>query len=401
MQAAKGVFYVGVNDHEVDLFEGQYSVPNGMAYNSYVIMGEKIAVMDTVDRHFTEKWLQNLSVALQGKAPDYLIVQHMEPDHSAGIAAFCAAYPAAVVVTNAKAFAMLDAFYGADCCKNRLTVKDGETLPLGDHTLNFVFAPMVHWPEVMVTYDVTDKIVFSADAFGTYGTLDGGVIDTEMNVEHYWEEMIRYYSNIVGKYGSPVQRALQKLSGLDIQTICSTHGPVWREYAAKAIDLYDRMSRYEGEEGVVIIYGSMYGNTEQMAEAIAASLADNGIKNIVMHNVSKSPSSYILKDVFKYKGVIVGSPTYSNQLFPEVEAVLSKIELREVKNRIFGYFGSFTWAGAAVKRLAAFGEKMKWETVGTPVEQKQGLSATKYEECLALGKEMAGKLKTINDKSNL
>ena len=228
-----------------------------------------------------------------------------------------------------------------------------------------------------------------------------GMIDTEMNVEHYWEEMIRYYSNIVGKYGSPVQRALQKLSGLDIQTICSTHGPVWREYASKAIDIYDRMSRYEGEEGVVIIYGSMYGNTEQMAEAIAASLADNGIKNIVMHNVSKSPSSYTLKDVFKYKGVIVGSPTYSNQLFPEVEAVLSKIELREVKNRIFGYFGSFTWAGAAVKRLAAFGEKMKWETVGTPVEQKQGLSATKYEECLALGKEMAGKLKTINDKSNL
>ena len=215
-------------------------------------------------------------------------------------------------------------------------------------------------------------------------------------VEHYWEEMIRYYSNIVGKYGSPVQRALQKLSGLDIQTICSTHGPVWREYASKAIDIYDRMSRYEGEEGVVIIYGSMYGNTEQMAEAIAASLADNGIKNIVMHNVSKSPSSYILKDVFKYKGVIVGSPTYSNQLFPEVEAVLSKIELREVKNRIFGYFGSFTWAGAAVKRLAAFGEKMKWETVGTPVEQKQGLSATKYEECLALGKEMAGKLKMEN-----
>ena len=273
---------------------------------------------------------------------------------------------------------------------NSMKKRDPNT---GRHELVFYMAPMVHWPEVMVTYDVTDKIVFSADAFGTYGTLDGGVIDTEMNVEHYWEEMIRYYSNIVGKYGSPVQRALQKLSGLDIQTICSTHGPVWREYASKAIDIYDRMSRYEGEEGVVIIYGSMYGNTEQMAEAIAASLADNGIKNIVMHNVSKSPSSYILKDVFKYKGVIVGSPTYSNQLFPEVEAVLSKIELREVKNRIFGYFGSFTWAGAAVKRLAAFGEKMKWETVGTPVEQKQGLSATKYEECLTLGKEMAGKLK--------
>ena len=197
MQAANGVFYIGVNDHEVDLFEGQYSVPNGMAYNSYVIMGEKIAVMDTVDRHFTEKWLQNLSAALQGKAPDYLIVQHMEPDHSAGIAAFCAAYPTAVVVTNAKAFAMLDAFYGADCCKNRLTVKDGETLLLGDHTLHFVFAPMVHWPEVMMTYDAETKTLFSADAFGKFGALD---------VEEDWAcEARRYYFGIVGKYGAQVQ----------------------------------------------------------------------------------------------------------------------------------------------------------------------------------------------------
>lgn len=201
----------------------------------------------------------------------------------------------------------------------------------------------------MVTYDSTDKILFSADAFGTYGTLDGGVIDSEMNVEHYWEEMLRYYSNIVGKYGNPVQRALQKLSALDIRTICSTHGPVWREYAAKAIDIYDRMSRYEGEEGVTIVYGSMYGNTEQMAEAIAASLAANGVKNIVMHNVSKSPASYVLKDIFKYKGLIIGSPTYSNRLFPEIESILDKIETREVKHRLYGYFGSFTWAGAAVK----------------------------------------------------
>lgn len=257
-------------------------------------------------------------------------------------------------------------------------------------------APMVHWPEVMVTYDSTDKTLFSADAFGTYGTLDGGVIDSEMNVEHYWEEMLRYYSNIVGKYGNPVQRALQKLSALDIRTICSTHGPVWREYAAKAIDIYDRMSRYEGEEGVTIVYGSMYGNTEQMAEAIAASLAANGVKNIVMHNVSKSPASYVLKDIFKYKGLIIGSPTYSNRLFPEIESILDKIETREVKHRLYGYFGSFTWAGAAVKNLAAFGEKMKWEVVGVPVEQKQALKADKYEECWALGEEMAKKLKTEN-----
>ena len=210
-----------------------------------------------------------------------------------------------------------------------------------------------------------------------------------MNVEHYWEEMIRYYSNIVGKYGNPVQRALQKLSALDIQTICSTHGPVWREQIAKAIDIYDRLSRYEGMDGVVIVYASMYGNTEQMAEAIASSLAANGVKNVVMHNVSKTPASYILKDIFKYKGLIIGSPTYCNRLFPEIESLLDKIETREVKGRLFGYFGSFTWAGAAVRNLAAFGEKMKWEIVGCPVEQKQALKADKYEACWLLGEEMA------------
>ena len=253
---------------------------------------------------------------------------------------------------------------------------------------------MVHWPEVMVTYDATDKILFSADAFGTYGTLDGAVVDKDMDCSHYWDEMVRYYANIVGKYGNPVQRALQKLSALEIQTICSTHGPVWQEHVAKAVGIYDRLSRYEAEEGVVILYGSMYGHTEQMAEVIASALADQGVKRIVMHNVSKTPASYILADVFRYKGIIVGSPTYSNQLFPEVEAVLSKIELREVKNRLFGYFGSFSWAGAAVKRLAAFGEKMKWETVGTPAEQKQGMTAADHAACYALGKAMAEQLKS-------
>ena len=364
-EIADKVYYVGVNDRQKALFENMWPLPYGVSYNSYLIVDEKTVLIDTVDVCYSDIFLKKVADALDGRSLDYLVVNHMEPDHAGSIRLLRQQYPDVQIVGNNKTFGMLEGYHGIK--EGLFEVKEGDTLNTGRHELVFYMAPMVHWPEVMVTYDVTDKIVFSADAFGTYGTLDGGV-----------------------------QRALQKLSGLDIQTICSTHGPVWREYASKAIDIYDRMSRYEGEEGVVIIYGSMYGNTEQMAEAIAASLADNGIKNIVMHNVSKSPSSYILKDVFKYKGVIVGSPTYSNQLFPEVEAVLSKIELREVKNRIFGYFGSFTWAGAAVKRLAAFGEKMKWETVGTPVEQKQGLSATKYEECLALGKEMAGKLKMEN-----
>ena len=390
------VVWVGASDRRLALFENLFPIPRGVSYNSYLILDEKTALLDTTDASVTRQYLENVSHSLNGKPLDYLIINHMEPDHCANIAELLLRYPHLTLVGNAKTFAFVSQFYDLDLTGRTLTVKEGDTLCLGSHTLHFFLAPMVHWPEVMVTYDSTDKILFSADAFGTYGTLDGGVIDSEMNVEHYWEEMLRYYSNIVGKYGNPVQRALQKLSALDIRTICSTHGPVWREYAAKAIDIYDRMSRYEGEEGVTIVYGSMYGNTEQMAEAIAASLAANGVKNIVMHNVSKSPASYVLKDIFKYKGLIIGSPTYSNRLFPEIESILDKIETREVKHRLYGYFGSFTWAGAAVKNLAAFGEKMKWEVVGVPVEQKQALKADKYEECWALGEEMAKKLKTEN-----
>ena len=256
----------------------------------------------------------------------------------------------------------------------------------------FVMAPMVHWPEVMFTYETTDKILFSADAFGTFGALSGAVIDEDMNVDRFWDEMVRYYANIVGKYGNPVQRALKKLDTIEVNTICSTHGPVWRKHKDKAIEIYDKLSRYEGEDGVCIIYGSMYGNTEQMAEAIAASLAENGVKNIVMHNVSKSHASNVLMDVFKYKGLIVGSPTYSNALFPEVDSILSKIEIREVKKRCFGYFGNFTWSGAACKRLAAFGEKMNWEFIGATAEEKMSLKEDMYEQCITLGKAMANAL---------
>ncbi|MDL2265678.1 FprA family A-type flavoprotein [Parabacteroides sp. OttesenSCG-928-G21] len=388
---ADNVFYVGVNDRQKALFENMWPLPYGVSYNSYLIVDEKTVLIDTVDICYSDIFLKKIEDALQGRSLDYLIVDHMEPDHAGSIRLLRQRYPDMQIVGNNKTFGMLAGYHGINT--GLYEVKEGDSLDTGHHKLTFYMAPMVHWPEVMVTYDETDKILFSADAFGTFGTLDGNVIDAEMNTEHYWEEMIRYYSNIVGKYGSPVQRALQKLSGLDIQTICSTHGPVWREQKGKAIQIYDQLSRYEGEEGVSLIYGSMYGNTEQMAEVIASSLSDHGIKNIVMHNVSKSNASYILKDVFKYKGVIVGSPTYSNQLFPEVEAVLNKIELREIKNRYFGYFGSFTWAGAAVKRLAAFNEKMNWEVIGEPVEQKQGLLSEKYDECRALGKAMAEKLK--------
>ena len=393
-EIADKVYYVGVNDRQKALFENMWPLPYGVSYNSYLIVDEKTVLIDTVDVCYSDIFLKKIADALDGRSLDYLIVDHMEPDHAGSIRLLRQQYPGVKIVGNSKTFGMLAGFHGIT--EGLHEVKEGDTLDTGRHQLAFYMAPMVHWPEVMVTYDATDKILFSADAFGTYGALNGGVIDAEMNVEHYWEEMIRYYANIVGKYGNPVQMALRKLAGLEIRTICSTHGPVWRDELSKTVGIYDRLSRYEAEPGVTIIYGSMYGNTEQMAEAVASALADHGVCDIVMHNVSKSHASYILKDIFKYKGVIVGSPTYSNQLFPEVDALLSKIELREVKNRLFGYFGSFSWAGAAVKRLAAFGEKMKWETVGTPVEQKQGLSADKYAECRALGEAMAKRL-TIND----
>ena len=391
-EIAEQVYYVGVNDRQKALFEGMWPLPYGVSYNAYLIVDEKTALIDTVDVCYADVFLKKVADALQGRPLDYLIVDHMEPDHAGSIRLLRQQYPGVKIVGNTKTFGMLAGFHGIT--DGLYEVKEGDTLNTGVHQLSFYMAPMVHWPEVMVTYDATDKILFSADAFGTYGTLDGAVVDKDMDCSHYWDEMVRYYANIVGKYGNPVQRALQKLSALEIQTICSTHGPVWQEHVAKAVGIYDRLSRYEAEEGVVILYGSMYGHTEQMAEVIASALADQGVKRIVMHNVSKTPASYILADVFRYKGIIVGSPTYSNQLFPEVEAVLSKIELREVKNRLFGYFGSFSWAGAAVKRLAAFGEKMKWETVGTPAEQKQGMTAADHAACYALGKAMAEQLKS-------
>ena len=388
---AKDIYYVGVNDRQKALFENLWPLPQGVSYNSYLIVDEKTVLVDTVDICYSDIFLKKITDALNGRPLDYLIVNHMEPDHAGSIRLLRQQYPNVQIVGNKLTFGMLEGYHGITTGLHE--VKEGDTLNIGSRQLSFYMAPMVHWPEVMVTYDAADKILFSADAFGTYGTLDGGVIDTEMNVERYWEEMVRYYANIVGKYGNAVQRALQKLSALDIQTICSTHGPIWREHIAKAIDIYDRLSRYEGEEGVTVVYGSMYGNTEQMAETIASSLAANGVKNIVLHNVSKSASSYILKDIFKYKGVLIGCPTYSNRLFPEIASLLERIETREVKDRLFGYFGSFSWSGVAVKHLAAFGEKMKWTVVGEPVEQKQALKADKYEACWALGQAMAEQLK--------
>ncbi|MDR3250940.1 MAG: FprA family A-type flavoprotein [Tannerella sp.] len=385
---AENIYYVGVNDRNKKLFESLWPLPHGVSYNSYLIKGGKTVLIDTVDISFSDFFLDKIETILDGRPLDYLIINHMEPDHSGSINLLRKKYPNIMIVGNRLTFGMLEGYYNIN--DGLYEVKDGDTLDIGSHKFKFFTAPMVHWPEVMFTYDETDKILFSADAFGTFGTLDGGIVDKNINTDRYWDEMIRYYSNIVGKYGNPVQKALRKLAGTDIQMICSTHGPIWTEQRAKAIDIYDRLSRYEGLNGVTLVYGSMYGHTEQMAETVATALSDNGIRNIAMHNTSNSHTSHILRDVFNYKGVIIGSPTYSNQIFPEIDFLLSRLELREIKNRLFGYFGSYTWCGVAVKRLAAFGEKMNWETVGEPVEQKQNISAEA--QCLALGKAMAERL---------
>jgi len=384
---ANEIYYVGVNDRQKHLFENLWPLPYGVSYNSYLITDEKTVLIDTVDIGYVDLFIKKIEEALKGRALDYLIVNHMEPDHAGSIRILRQCYPNLQIVGNKLTFGMLAGYHSVT--DGLVEVKEGDTLSVGKHRLTFYMAPMVHWPEVMVTYDETEKILFSADAFGTYGTLDGGVLDSEINIVRYWDEMMRYYANIVGKYGNPVQKALQKLSSLDIQTICPTHGPVWQKHIGEVVALYDKLSRYEADKGVTIIYGSMYGNTEQMAETIASSIVANGIREIVMHNVSKSPASNILKDIFKYEGIMIGSPTYSGGLFPEIEAILKMIEVREVKQRLAGYFGSFTWAGAAVKRLTTFNEQMQWKTVCEPVELKQSMNAETYKKCVRLGKAMA------------
>ena len=389
---AKDIYYVGVNDRQKALFENLWPLPGGVSYNSYLIVDDKTVLVDTVDICYSDLFFKRVAKLLNGRKLDYLVVDHMEPDHAGSIRLLRQIYPDVKIIGNKQTFGMLAGYHGITDGLHE--VKEGDTLDLGHHKLSFYMAPMVHWPEVMVTYEETEKVLFSADALGTFGTLDGGVLDTDMDTDRFWSEMTRYYANIVGKYGGPVQRALKKLSGLDIQTICSTHGPVWTRQSGDVIALYDRLSRYEGLDGVTIVYGSMYGHTEQMAEDIATALSDGGVRHIAMHNVSKSHGSYILRDVFNYRGLIVGCPTYSGQLYPEVEMVLSEIKLREVKDRLFSYFGSFTWAGAAVKHLAAYAEAMKWEVVGTPVEQKQGISTE--EQCIALGQAMAERLRGTN-----
>ena len=352
MQITNDIRYIGVNDHEIDLFEGQYSVPNGMAYNSYVILDEKIAVMDTVDAHFTTQWMQNLENALHGRKPDYLIVQHMEPDHSAGIAQFAECFPQAKIVSNARAFTMLQNFYELPLEGRKVEVADGDCLNLGHHELHFVFAPLVHWPEVMFTYDAADKVLFSADAFGKFGALD---------VDEDWDcEARRYYFGIVGKYGLQVQKVLAKAAGLDIKIICPLHGPVLSGDLSHYLQQYHTWSSYQPEsEGVVIAYATIYGHTRAAAEKLAQKLTDRGCPRVVLADLARADWAECVEDAFRYSKLVLASVTYNGEIFPCMRAFIESLAERGYQNRTLALIENGSWAPAAARQMKAMLEKCK------------------------------------------
>lgn len=385
------IYYVGVNDRRTALFENMWPLERGVAYNSYLITDEKITLIDTVEIGHIEKFLKKVRSVIGDKPIDYLVINHMEPDHAGSVQLITELYPNIQLVGNKKTRPMVDGFFGVN--HNFVEVEDGGSLSLGKHTLSFYMIPMVHWPETMVTYLPEEKIVFSGDAFGSFGTLDGGIFDDELEFDYFEDEMRRYYSNIVGKYGSPVQKALEKLSGLDISMIAATHGPILRSHIQPVLNWYQQWSRYETQPGVVIAFASMYGNTEEMAEVVARELAEQGVRSIRMYDVSKTHSSYIISDIFKYRGVVLASPTYSNELHPNMESLVAKLKHMGITNHYLGIVGSFTWAGASVKKLNEFANAIGWEVVGEAVEEKHALKADKYEACRNLGKAMAERLK--------
>lgn len=355
------IYYVGVNDRTTALFEGLWPLPYGVTYNAYVVKGSvSSALIDTVSIDELHAYFTNLRSLDLDSPIEYLVVNHMEPDHSGSIPYILRIFPNIKIVGNKKTAEMIRGFYHVEDEDRFYIIGDGDTLDLGDKTLSFHLIPMVHWPETMTTYVKEDKLMFTGDAFGTFGALSGGVVDTEMDTSLYIEEMYRYYSNIVGKYGIPVQRALAKLKGIELDYICPTHGPVWKERINEVVKIYDDLSAYKSEEGAVIIYGSMYGNTAAVAEKIGMELAAKGVTKIIIHNASTSSMSDMIRDAFRYKILIVGCSTYSMRLFPPVEMFMNAMETREIKNKVFATFSNHTWAkGIVEKKLAEYGDRMK------------------------------------------
>ena len=393
MEITKDIRYVGVDDHEIDLFEGQYTVPNGMAYNSYVIIDEKIAVMDTVDARFTHRWLDNIENALDGRKPDYLIVQHMEPDHSANILNFTKAYPNAVIVSSAKAFTMMQNFFGTDFSDGRIVVGEGDTLSLGAHTLTFVTAPMVHWPEVIVTYDSHDKVLFSADGFGKFGALD---------TEEDWAcEARRYYIGIVGKYGAQVQALLKKAAGLQIEKICPLHGPVLSENLGYYINLYNTWSSYGVEsDGIMIAYTSVYGNTKKAVELLAEKLREKGCPKVVVNDLARCDMAEAVEDAFRYGRIVLATTTYNADIFPFMREFIEHLTERNFQNRTVAFIENGSWAPLASKVMKGMLENCKNLTFAdTTVKIKSALSTESKEQLEALANELCQDYLAQSDKT--
>lgn len=382
MFVTEDIRYIGVNDHDVDLFEGQYTVENGMSYNSYVILDEKVAVMDTVDAHFGVEWLQNLETELNGRRPDYLVVQHMEPDHSANIAVFMETYPEAQIVSSAKAFVMMQQFFGTDFPERKVVVGEGSTLKLGRHTLTFVTAPMVHWPEVIVTYDSTDKVLFSADGFGKFGALD---------VEEDWaDEARRYYIGIVGKYGAQVQALLKKAAALDISVICPLHGPVLNENLGYYLDKYNTWSSYAVEdEGVVIAYTSIYGHTKEAVEELAEKLNQRGCPNVVVADLARCDMAEVVADAFRYSKLVLATTTYNATIFPHMQSFIDHLTARNYQGRTVGMIENGAWAPMAAKVMKKMLETSKNLTyTDTTVTVKCALNDASCAQIDALADEL-------------
>lgn len=382
MFVTEDIRYIGVNDHDVDLFEGQYTVENGMSYNSYVILDKKVAVMDTVDAHFGVEWLQNLETELNGRRPDYLVVQHMEPDHSANIAVFMETYPEAQIVSSVKAFVMMQQFFGTDFPERKVVVGEGSTLKLGRHTLTFVTAPMVHWPEVIVTYDSTDKVLFSADGFGKFGALD---------VEEDWaDEARRYYIGIVGKYGAQVQALLKKAAALDIAVICPLHGPVLNENLGYYLDKYNTWSSYAVEdEGVVVAYTSVYGHTKEAVEELAEKLNQRGCPNVVVADLARCDMAEVVADAFRYSKLVLATTTYNATIFPHMQSFIDHLTARNYQGRTVGMIENGAWAPMAAKVMKKMLETSKNFTyTDTTVTVKCALNDASRAQIDALADEL-------------
>lgn len=394
------IYWLGTNDRRKELFENLWPLPDGVSYNSYLIVDEKSALVDTIEMGSGGDyvgWIERL-LGEQGRTElDYLVINHMEPDHSGEIGDIVRRWPEVRIVGNGKTFKILEGYYGIT--ENLIEVKDDDLLDLGHHKLKFVMTPWVHWPETMMTYDTTERILFSGDAFGTFGTLDGAIFDDEIGSEfeaRYLGEMRRYYSNIVGKYSNMVQKAFCKLDPEAIGTICPLHGPVWRSDPKKVIGLYDRWSRYEAEPGVVIIYGSMYGNNAATADYLARRCAEAGIERIRVRDASKTHLSYLIDDVWRYRGVILGSCAYNAQMFPTVERLTTELLHMGVKNKALGLFGSYSWNGGGVKNLRVFAEAIGWPLVAEPVDVFGTPTPEKLAACDAIAHGMANALKNCD-----